>query len=138
MNPFRSSYWSRLRRPLLIVAVIVLGYRSYGDSIARWFQPADPVTEIVITHSEFRPEVGGERPVWILRLYNSSSRNIYDRVVMEATYVNIDGVVTEKDQIIINQRLNPREEKEIPSRDPKPRINAARATLKVINAQVVN
>lgn len=116
----------------------MLGYRSYGDSIARWFHPADPVAEIVITHSEFRTKVGGERPVWIIRLYNSSSRTIYDKVVMEATYTNIDGIVTEKDQIIINQRLNPGEEKEIPSRDPKLRINAAGATLKVISAQVMN
>ena len=138
MNPLRSRYWAKGRRVILILFVVVLGYRSYGDSIARWFSGPDPVAEIIITHSEFRPELGGDQPLWIIRLRNISSVTIYDEVVMEAVYTDTTGAVTEKDQIVIHQRLGPGEEREVPSRDPKSRNNAASATLRVLDATVIN
>ncbi len=137
MNFLRSRRWVAPRRVILILIVVVLGYRSYGDSIAGWFRGPDPAREIVITHSEFVPDVGGERPVWIIRLRNDSSRTTYDEIALEATYVDDRGAIVESDRIVIKQRLAPGEEKEVPSRDPKSRDNAADATLKVLDATVI-
>ena len=137
MNFLRSRRWVAGRRAILILIVVVLGYRSYGDSIAGWFGGPDPAGEIVITHSEFVPDVGGDRPAWIIRLRNDSSRTTYDEIALEATYVNDRGAIVESDRIVINQRLAPGEEKEIPSRDPKARDKAVDATLKVLDAAVI-
>ena len=138
MNLFHSHYWVVTRRAILILIVAVLGYRSYGDSITSWFAGADPATEIVITHSEFIPDVGGKRPVWIIRLRNDSSRTTYDKIALEATYTDKGGGIVASDRIVINQRLAPGEEKEIPSRDPKARDNAVTAKLKVLDATVID
>ena len=126
------------RRVILILIAVVLGYRSYGDSIAGWLRGPDPAQDIVITHSEFIPEVGGGRPAWIIRLRNDSLRTTYDEIALEATYVDDRGAIVELDRIVISQRLGPGEEQEIPSRDPKARDNAAAATLKVLDAKVVD
>ena len=138
MNLLRSRHWVAGRRAILILTAVVLGYRSYGDSIAGWFGGPDPAREIVITQSEFIPDVGGERPAWIIRLRNDSSRTTYDEITLEATYVDDRGAIVERDRIVISQRLAPGEEKQIPSRDPKARGNATAATLKVLDAQVVD
>ena len=138
MNLLRSRHWVTGRRVVLILLAVGFGYRSYGDSIADWFRGPDPAREIVITHSEFIPDVGGERPAWIIRLRNDSSRTTYDEIALEATYVDDRGGIVERDRIVVSQRLAPGEEKEIPSRDPKARDNAAAATLLVLDARVVD
>ena len=138
MNLLRSRHWVAGRRLILILIAVVLGYRSYGDSIAGWFRGPDPAEDIVITHSEFIPDIGGERPAWIIRLRNDSSQTTYDEIALEATYVDDRGAIVERDRIVVSQRLAPGEEKEIPSRDPKARDNAATATLKVLDATVVD
>ena len=137
MTFYRSRYWVIGRRVTLIVIALVVGYRSYGDAVAGWFREPLPAEELVVTETEFRADVGGERPVWIIRLRNLSSKRTYDEILMEATYMDDEGTVLETDRIVIRQVVGPGEEKEVASSDPRPRGQATRGVLKVLDAEVV-
>ena len=129
------SYW--VGRAGLVIAVIVLGYRSYWDSIVGFIGGPDPTQDIVITYSEFIPQGNGNEPLWIIRLRNNSSDTTYDEIVLNATYMNNRNEIVETDQIIIKQRLNPKNEEEIPSRDPKIRDTAATAKIEILDAKII-
>jgi hypothetical protein len=137
MSFLQSRYWVVGRRVALIVIALVVGYRSYGDAVAGWFRAPSPEQELVVTHSEFRADVGGGRPLWIIRVRNDSSERTYDQILMEATYLDEEGTVVETDRIVISQRVGPKEEKEVASSDPRPRGSATRGVLKVLDAEVI-
>lgn len=137
MKLIQSHYWVYVRRTILIIAVIVLGYRSYWDSIVGFIGGPDPTHDIVITYSEFIPQGNGNKPLWIIRLRNNSSDTTYDEIVLNSTYMNNRNEIVDTDQIIIKQRLNPRNEEEIPSRDPKVRDTAATAKIEILDARIV-
>ncbi len=133
----RSRYWVVGRRVALILIALILGYRSYGDSVQSWFRDPDPSNEIVITQSEFQPAPDGERPLWFVSLRNRSRATTYDRILVEATYMDELGETTEIDQIVIDQRLGPGETHDVGSRDALPRDGAATGALRVVDARIV-
>jgi hypothetical protein len=137
MHFLYSRYWVIGRRVALIGVAIVVGYQSYGETISGWFREPSPAEELIVTHSEFRADMGGERPFWIIHIQNISSGRTYDQILMEATYLDDEGTVTETDRILITQRVGPGEKKEVASSDARPRGAATRGTLKVLDAEVI-
>ena len=137
MNFSRSRYWFVGRRVALILIAVIVGYRSYGDTVANWFRGPDPSTDIVITQSEFRPGPDGDRPLWFIGLRNDNATKTYDQIVMEATYMDEFGATTEVDRLIISQRLGPGEQQAVGSRDRIPRDRATTGTLRILGAQIV-
>ena len=137
MNFLRAGYWPIGRRIALILIAVIVGYRSYGDTVTNWFRDPDPSRDIVITQSEFRPAPNGQRPLWFIGLRNDNAATTYDQILMEATYIDVLGATTEVDRIIISQRLGPGEQQDIGSLDRVPRDRAATGTLRIIDAQVV-
>ena len=133
-----SRYWAIVRRTALIAIVLVLAYRNYGDALIGRLSGPDPSADIVVTRHEFRSDLGGERPVWILELRNRSTRTTYDSITMEATYLDAGGQVLETDRIVIAQRLVPGDVQNIASPDPKPRTGAVDGALRVIDAKVTD
>ena len=138
MNFLRSRQWIIGRRVVLIIIVIVVGYRSYGGAVGGWFRDPDPARDIVVTRSEFQPAFGGERPLWFISLRNDSTRTTYKEIVIEATYVDDSGTVTETDRLVVHSRLGPGETREIGSRDAEPREGATTGTLRIIDAEVIH
>ena len=102
------------------------------------FARADAVRDIEIIRAEFRPEVNGARPAWIINFRNNSNRHTYDDILLEATYLGADGSVLEMDKLTVKQRLIPGDEQIVGSVDFKSRGPARRGTVKVIGAQVIN
>ncbi len=68
---------------------------------------------------------------------NQSRATTYDRILVEATYIDELGETTEVDQIVIDQRLGPGEEHDVGSRDALPRDGAVTGTLRVVDARIV-
>jgi hypothetical protein len=137
MQFLRSRQWVIGRRLLLIGIVLVVAYRQYGDSVALWFQGANPEGHIAITRSEFRPELQGDKPAWIIGFRNDSTKFTYDDIQLEATYMDDQGKVLETDKLVVKQKLPPGDEKVILSADFKSRGTAARGTLRVLGAREV-
>ena len=137
MDFLKSRYWVVGRRVALILIALILGYRSYGDSVQNWLRDPDASNEIDITQSEFQPAPDGERPLWFVSLRNQSRSTTYDRILVEATYMDELGETTEVDQIVIGQRLGPGEERDVGSRDALPRDGAVTGTLRVVDARIV-
>jgi hypothetical protein len=133
----RTREWVVARRLVLVAIILVLGYRSYGDMLTGWFARADGARDVEITNAEFRPEVNGARPAWIIRFRNNSDRYTYDDILLEAIYMGADGSVLEKDRLTVRQRLIPGDEQIVGSVDFKSRGAATRGTLKVLGAQEI-
>ncbi len=131
---FRSRQWVVTRRLILVGIILVLGYRSYGDAIVLRLRGANPKRDIVITRAEFRAELPGDKPVWIIGLRNSSKRYTYDQIQLQATYMDDKGTVLENDKLVVKQKLTPGDEKIIGSVDFKSRGGAKRGTLAVLGA----
>ncbi len=135
---FRTREWVIARRLALVAVILFLGYRSYGNAIVSLFARADAVRDIEIIRAEFRPEVNGARPAWIINFRNNSNRHTYDDILLEATYLGADGSVLETDKLTVKQRLIPGDEQIVGSVDFKSRGPARRGTVKVIGAQEIN
>ncbi len=136
MNPLRSR-WPVARRVLLVLIVLIVAYRNYGDTINGWFTTPGPETEIVITHTEFRTDLEGDlRPAWFIGLLNRSDDTVYDNIVLEATYFS-GATILETDRLVIEQRLRPGQEELIGSRDSRVREGATAGQVRVIGAEVV-
>ncbi len=133
----RSRQWIAARRLVLIGIIIVLGIRQYGSQVTGLLRRPNPVNDIVITRTEFRPELQGTRPGWIIGFRNDSDRFTYDQIQLDATYLDKDGRVLYSDKLVVSQKLPPRGEKLIGSADIKNRPGAARGTLKVAGASEV-
>src|SRR5215469_5718349 len=92
----RTRTWIMIRRLVLVGIVLILFLRSYGDGIVGWFQQPNPSRDLVVTHSEFRPDIPGDVPTWIIGFKNQSRRYTYDKIELEATYRDADGAILQK------------------------------------------
>jgi hypothetical protein len=133
----RSRQWIVARRLFLVGIIIVLGIRQYGSSIVGMLRRPDPGRDIVITRAEFRPELPGAKPGWIIGFRNNSDKFTYDQIQLEATYLDEQGKVLETDKLVVSQKLPPHDEKLIGSSDFKSRGAARSGTLRVTGAKEV-
>jgi hypothetical protein len=133
----RSRQWIVARRLLLIGIILVLGIRQYGSSLVTLLRRPNPARDIVITRAEFRPELPGAKPAWIIGFRNGSEKFTYDQIQLEATYMDDKGKVLERDKLVVRQKLPPRDEKLIGSVDFKSRGAAKSGSLKVVDAERV-
>jgi hypothetical protein len=117
--------------------VLVVAYRNYGDVIFSALRGPDPQRDIVITRSEFRPELPQSRPGWIIGFRNDSSRYTYDAIQLEATFIDSTGKVVETDTLVVKQKLPPGFEHVVGSTDFKSRAGATHGSLRVVDAQQV-
>ena len=131
----RSRQWILGRRLLLVGIIIFLAIRQYGGNLVNVLSRPNPTKDIEITHAEFRPELPGAKPAWIIGFRNTSSKFTYDRIQLEATYFDGDGKTLETDKLVVSQKLPPGDEKLIGSTDFKSRGPAKTGTLKVLGAQ---
>jgi hypothetical protein len=130
----RSRQWILARRLFLVAIIFVLGIRQYGPSLVNVLKRPNPVRDIAVTRAEFRPELPGSKPAWIIGFRNNSDKYTYDRIQLEATYIDDQGQVLERDKLIVRQKLPPRDEKLIGSVDVKNRGAAKTGTLRVLGA----
>jgi len=133
----RSRQWIVARRVLLIGIILVLGIRQYGSSLVTLLRRPNPARDIVITRAEFRPELPGAKPAWIIGFRNGSEKFTYDQIQLEATYMDDAGKVLERDKLVVRQKLPPGDEKLIGSVDFKSRGEAKSGRLKVVGADQV-
>ena len=131
---FRSRQWTIGRRLALVTLVLILGFRNYGGTLSSWLRGPNAEQDVVLTHSEFRADLGEPRPSWIIGLKNQSARHTYDQVELEATYKDQAGRILETDKMTIRQKLAPGEEQLVGSTDIKARPRAVAGTLKVLKA----
>ena len=123
------------RRLVLVGVILVLAWRQYGGAIISRVSGPHPEQDIVITRAEFRPELPGAKPAWIIGFRNDSNRFTYDQIQLRATYLDDAGTVLETDTLSVKQTLPPGNEQLIGSVDFKSRGAATRGTLTVIGAQ---
>ena len=133
----RSRQWIVARRLFLIAIIVILGIRQYGNNIVTMLRRPNPTRDIVLTRMEFRPELPGTKPGWIIGFRNNSDKFTYDQIQLEATYMDDQGKVLEKDKLVVKQKLPPGDEKLIGSADFKSRGAAKSGTLKVTGAEQV-
>ena len=133
----RTRQWVIARRSVLVAIILIIGYRSYGDAIVSRLRGPSPQRDITISRAEFRAELVGAKPAWIIGFHNNSARFTYDQIQLEATYMDDAGAVLEKDKLVVKQKLAPGEEKVIGSVDFKSRGAATRGSLKVMDAEAV-
>jgi hypothetical protein len=133
----RSRQWVMARRLILVGIILFLGIRQYGDSLVSLLRRPNGARDIVITRAEFRPELPGAKPAWIIGFRNNSDKFTYDQIQLEATYLDDQGNVLERDKLEVRQKLPPRDEQLIASVDFKSRGAATRGTLKVVDAEGV-
>jgi len=133
----RSRQWIVARRLLLVGVILVLGIRQYGSGIVTMLRRPNPARDIVVTHAEFRPELSGSKPAWIIGFRNNSNKFTYDQIQLEASYMDDSGKVLETDKLVVRQKLPPGDEKLIGSVDFKSRGVARTGTLRVVGAQEV-
>jgi hypothetical protein len=133
----RTRQWVVGRRLFLIVVVLVVAYRQYGDAIVSRFAGPHPEQDIKITRAEFRPELPGAKPAWIIGFRNDSNRFTYDQIQLHATYMDDKGTVLETDTLNVKQKLSPGDEQIIGSIDFKSRSGATRGTLAVVGAKEI-
>ena len=80
----RSRQWIVVRRLVLAGIIVILGIRQYGGEVAARLRRPNPTRDIVITRTEFRPELPGAKPAWIIGFRNNSDKFTYDRIQLEA------------------------------------------------------
>jgi len=131
----RSRQWIVGRRIVLIAIIVILGIRQYGGNVVNLLRRPNPTRDIEITRSEFRPEIQGGKPAWIIGFRNTSNKFTYDQIQLEATYFDDEGKFLEKDKLVVSQKLPPGDDKLIGSVDFKSRGAAKRGTLRVLGAQ---
>lgn len=125
------------RRLALIALVVILGIRNYGDTVSSWLQGSGDEQDVIITKSEFRPDLGDVKPAWIIGLKNESDKTAYEQIELEATYKDAEGNVLEVDTFVVRQKLLPGNEKLIASTDIKSRPRATTGTLRILGAKSI-
>jgi len=133
----RSRQWIIARRLILVAIIVILGIRQYGNSLVTMLRRPNPARDLVITRAEFRPELPGAKPAWIIGFRNESEKFTYDQIQLEATYLDDQGKVLERDKLVVQQKVPPGDEKLIGSVDFKSRGPAKTGTLRVLGAQEV-
>lgn len=131
---FRTRQWVLGRRVALIVIVLVLALRNYGDGISSWFRGSPDGGDVVITQSEFRPDLRDGKPAWIIRLKNQSRGTTYSQFELEATYKDSGGKTLEVDKMVLRQKLVPGDEQLVASPDFKARPGATTGTVRILSA----
>ena len=66
----RTREWVIARRLILIGIILIAGYRTYGDAIVSRLRGPNPKRDISITRAEFRAELPGVKPAWIIGFRN--------------------------------------------------------------------
>jgi hypothetical protein len=133
----RTRQWVIGRRVFLVAVIAILAWRQYGDTVLSRFVGPNPERDITITRAEFRPELPGAKPAWIIGFRNDSNRYTYDQIQLNATYMDDSGTVIERDTLVVKQKLSPGDEQIVGSVDFKDRSGATRGTLTVAGAQEV-
>jgi len=133
----RTRQWVWGRRIALVTLAIFLGLRNYGPTLSSWLKGPDREHDVVITKSEFRPDLGQAKPAWIIGLRNRSSRYTYDQIELEATYKDSSGKILETDNMIVHHKLVPGDEQVLASTDIKSRPGAVTGTLRILAATSV-
>jgi hypothetical protein len=133
----RTRQWIVGRRLFLVAVIVVLAWRQYGDAIVARLVGPHPERDIRITRAEFRPELPGAKPAWIIGFRNDSNRYTYDQIQLDATYMDDSGTVLERDTLVVKQKLLPGDEQIVGSVDFKSRGAATRGSLTVAGAQQV-
>src|SRR5262252_1152839 len=133
----RTRQWVAGRRIFLVIVVLVVAARQYGPTIVSRLAGPHPERDIKITRAEFRPELPGAKPAWIIGFRNDSNRFTYDQIQLRATYMDDKGTVLETDTLNVNQKLLPGDEQIIGSIDFKSRGAATSGTLTVVGAKEV-
>src|ERR1051325_2464887 len=128
----RSRQWVVARRLLLVGIIVVLGIRQYGGRLGTMLRRPNAARDIIVTRAEFRPELPGSKPAWIIGFRNTSDKFTYDQIQLEATYMDDTGKVLETDKRVVRQKLPPGDEKLIGSVDFKSRGAARSGTLRVV------
>jgi hypothetical protein len=131
----QSRQWILARRLFLVGIIIFLGVRQYGNTVVTWLRKPNPTRDIVVTRAEFRPELPGAKPAWIIGFRNNSDKFTYDQIRLEAAYIDEQGKVIERDKLVVQQKLPPGDEKLIASVDFKSRGPAKTGTLTVVGAE---
>jgi hypothetical protein len=131
---FRTREWVFIRRLVLIGLILFLAYRTWGGMLLTPFQSANASRDIIITKSEFRPDVPGSKPAWIIGIRNNSSRFGYEQIQLEATYLDASGAILQKDTLTLHQKLVPGQEEVIGSTDIHERPGATSGQLKILSA----
>lgn len=133
----RTRQWVVGRRIFLLAVVLVVAYRQYGGAIIARIAGPHPERDIKITRAEFRPELPGAKPAWIIGFRNDSNRFTYDQIQLHATYMDDKGAVLETDTLNVKQKLSPGDEQIVGSIDFKSRGGATRGTLAVVGAKEI-
>jgi len=123
-----------MRRFILVGLVLILGIRTWGSYLISPFQSPNAVRDIQITKSEFRPEVTGSRPAWVIGVRNNSKRFGYNLIQLESTYMDKSGTVLQKDTMTLRQKLIPGQEEVLLSTDYRERPGATNGQLKIVSA----
>jgi hypothetical protein len=131
----RSRQWIVGRRLFLVAVVIIVATRQYGPSLVNALSRPNPTRDIEITRAEFHSELKGSKPSWIIGFRNNSNKFTYDQIQLEATYFDDQGRLIERDKLVVHQKLLPRDEQLIGSRDSKERPAAKSGRLAVTGAQ---
>jgi hypothetical protein len=134
---FRSRQWAISRRIVMLGLIAFLAYRTWGGSLFSALQSANAARDIVITKSEFRPDIPGAKPAWIIGLRNNSHRFAYDLIQLDATYLDSKGAVLQHDSMTLHQKLMPGQEEIVGSSDYRDRPGAVSGTLKIVKATVL-
>jgi hypothetical protein len=134
---FRTREWIFIRRLVLIGLVVFLGIRTWGSYLLTPFQSANASRDIAITKSEFRPDVPGSKPAWIIGVRNNSGRFGYEEIQLEATYLDKTGAVLQMDSMTLHQKLVPGQEEVIGSTDIHERPGATNGRLKIVSAKTL-
>jgi hypothetical protein len=122
------------RRLALVVIVVVLAFRNYGGGLSSLFRGPSSDIDVILTKTEFRPDLRDGKPAWIIRLKNQSRTITYNQVELEATYKDGNGKTLETDTMVLHQKLAPGDEQVVASSDFKARPGATMATLRVLKA----
>jgi hypothetical protein len=122
------------RRIALVVIILVLAFRNYGGTLSSLFRNSKSSGDVIITKTEFRPDLRDGKPAWIIGLRNQSKNATYNQYEFEATYIDKDGKPSETDKMVLRQKLVPGDEQVIASPDFKARPGAVAGTIKLLTA----
>jgi len=134
---FRTREWIITRRLVLVGLVLVLGYRTWGSYLLAPLQSPNAGRDIAITKIEFRPDLPGAKPAWIIGLRNNSSRFSYHHIKVQAKYLDKSGTTLQVDNMTLQQKLIPGQEEVIGTTDIRERPGASNGTMTVIDADVL-
>jgi hypothetical protein len=130
---FRTRQWAWGRRIALVVVILILAFRNYGDGLYSWLSGSESEADVIIMKTEFRPDLRDGKPAWIITLKNQSKTTTYNQVELEATYSDRNGKVLERDKMVLRQKLVPGAVQVVASSDFKARPGAEAGALKVLS-----